>query len=117
MERDFFTGNHYINSIIGEGTFVGKNAVIMPGSKIGDGAIVAAYSVVSGKIDSYTVVGGNPAQKIKNRFDEELKNLLLQYKWWNLPIRRITEILPQLCSANLDEVRKFIKRELLNQTA
>ena len=48
---------------------------------------------------------------------EAVRNLLLQYKWWNLPIRRITEILPQLCSANLDEVRKFIKRELLNQTA
>lgn len=108
---------HKGDTIIGNDVWIGKNAVIMPGSKIGDGAIVAAYSVVSGKIDSYTVVGGKPAQKIKNRFDEELKNLLLQYKWWNLPIRRITEILPQLCSANLDEVRKFIKRELLNQTA
>ncbi len=50
----------------------------MPGVKIGDGAIVAAYSVVTKDVEPYSVVGGNPAHLIKKRFDDELISLLLQ---------------------------------------
>ena len=102
------------DTVVGNDVWIGKNAVIMPGSKIGDGAIIAAYSVVSGKIDPYTIAGGNPARKIKNRFDDELKNLLLQYKWWDLPLEKITAILPFLCSGDLMAVKNFIYDELKN---
>ena len=56
----------------------------MPGVKIGDGAIVAAYSVVVKDVPAYAVYGGTPARFIKNRFDEELTGLLLRFRWWDL---------------------------------
>ena len=52
--------------------WLGRECVVMPGVKIGDGAIVAAYSVVTKDVEAYSVVGGNPARFIKNRFDQEL---------------------------------------------
>ena len=56
----------------------------MPGVTIGNGAIVAAYSVVTKDVEPYSIVGGNPARFIKKRFDDELISLLLQWKWWEL---------------------------------
>ena len=84
----------------------------MPGVKIGDGAIVAAYSVVVKDIPAYTVFGGNPAKFIKERFDEELKVLLLHYQWWNLEPERLAEILPLLCDPDLIKLKCFLKEQL-----
>ena len=52
--------------VIGNDVWIGRESVIMPGVKIGDGAIVAAYSVVTKDVPPYAVVGGNPARLIKN---------------------------------------------------
>lgn len=65
--------------VVGNDVWIGRECVIMPGNKIGDGAIVAAYSVVVKDIPPYTVFGGNPAKFIKQRFDEELTELLLKF--------------------------------------
>ena len=72
------------DTIIGNDVWIGREGIIMPGVKIGDGAIIAAYSVVVKDVPAYTVYGGNPARFIKERFDAELKDLLLRYQWWNL---------------------------------
>ena len=77
----------------------------MPGVKIGDGAIVAAYSVVAKDIPPYSVFGGNPARFIKKRFDDDLIELLLRLKWWDLPDEELADILPLLCSPDLDAVK------------
>lgn len=82
---------------------------VMPGVKIGDGAIVAAYSVVTRNVDPYTVVGGNPARLLKHRFDAELTGLLLQFRWWDLPAQQVTELLPLLCDPDLEHVRKTLR--------
>ena len=81
----------------------------MPGVNIGDGAIIAAYSVVVKDVPAYTVFGGNPAKFIKNRFDEELTDLLLRYQWWNQSPERITEILPILCDPDWRKCGAFCK--------
>ena len=72
---------HKGDIVLGNDVWIGRESVIMPGVKIGDGAIVASYSVVTKDIPPYTVYGGNPARFIKNRFDEELTQLLLTFKW------------------------------------
>lgn len=91
---------HKGDIVIGNDVWLGRECVIMPGVKIGDGAIVAAYSVVTKDVDPYSVVGGNPAHFIKKRFDDELISLLLQwnggiskainsskaYRSWSIPI-------------------------------
>lgn len=94
----------------------GGNAPSCPGVKIGDGAIVAAYSVVTRNVDPYTVVGGNPARLLKHRFDAELTGLLLQFRWWDLPAQQVTELLPLLCDPDLEHVRKTLRALLQTET-
>jgi acetyltransferase-like isoleucine patch superfamily enzyme len=51
-------------TVIGNNVFLGANAIILPGVKIGDGVIIGAGSVVTKNIESNTVVAGNPAKVI-----------------------------------------------------
>ena len=64
------------DTVVGSDVWLGRECTVMPGVKIGDGAIVAAYSVVTRNVEPYTVVGGNPARLLKHRFDAELTGLL-----------------------------------------
>lgn len=95
--------------VIGNDVWIGRESVIMPGVKIGDGAIIAAYSVVAKNIEPYTVVGGNPARFIKNRFDDELTALLSTLKWWDFTPEELTKFLPTLCDCDLENVKKALK--------
>lgn len=98
--------------VLGNDVWIGRESVIMPGVKIGDGAIVAAYSVVVKDIPPYTVFGGNPAKQIKQRFDEELTSLLLQFRWWDLEPEALVEVLPLLCDPDLERVKRAIQARL-----
>lgn len=82
---------------------------MMPGIHIGDGAIIAAYSVVVSDIHPYTVYGGNPARFIRERFDSELKELLLDFKWWDLKPEELLTWLPLIVSPDLDRTRQALK--------
>ena len=95
--------------MLGNDVWIGQECVIMPGVRIGDGAIVAACSVVVRDIPPYTVFGGNPAKFIKNRFDEELTGLLLQFRWWDLEPEELVEVLPLLCDPDLEKVKREIR--------
>lgn len=53
--------------IIGNNVWLGRNVVVMPGIKIGDGAIVGAGAVVTKDIPPYVIVGGVPARIIRAR--------------------------------------------------
>lgn len=98
--------------VIDNDVWIGRECVIMPGVTIGDGAIVAAYSVVVKDIEPYTVVGGNPAKAIKKRFDNELTGLLLQLRWWDFTAEKLAEFLPVLCDGNLSATRQIIENML-----
>ncbi|MDR0571317.1 MAG: acetyltransferase, partial [Rickettsiales bacterium] len=89
--------------------WIGQNVTILPGAKIGDGVIIGANSTVGGAVSPYSVVIGNPARVIKKRLDDELINLMLELKWWDLPIERIKELIPLLSDSNLDRVKKELK--------
>ncbi|MCI8422155.1 MAG: CatB-related O-acetyltransferase [Lawsonibacter sp.] len=98
--------------VVGNDVWIGRESVIMPGVRIGDGAIIAAYSVVTREVAPYSVVGGNPAAWIKQRFDDELTELLLKWQWWNLPPERLAAVLPLLCDPDLESVRQAIQHDL-----
>lgn len=68
-------------------------------------------SIVTRDIPAYTIYGGNPAKKSKDRFDDELKKLL-RFRWWDLEPQLLTEILPLLCYPDLDRVKQTLKEEL-----
>ena len=72
----------YFN-IIGNDVWIGSDVKILQGITIGDGAVVAAGAVVTKDVEPYTIVGGVPAKKIRDRFDEEKKDFLNKLKWWD----------------------------------
>ena len=67
--------------------------VILPGIHIGDGAIIGANSIVGSNVDPYTIVVGNPAKPLRKRFDDEMIELLLRFKWWDKSIEEIKKLL------------------------
>ena len=91
------------DTIIGNDVWIGYKATIMPGVHIGDGAVVAASSVVTKDVEPYAIVGGNPAREIKKRFSEDQIEKLLELKWWEWDIERITQNVKKLTGKNLDD--------------
>ena len=92
--------------VIGNDVWIGTEAVILSGVKIGDGAIVGARAVVSRDVPPYAIVAGNPAKFVKYRFDENLIDALLTIKWWDWDESRIEQAMPYLLNNN---VEKFIQ--------
>jgi len=88
------------DTIIGNDVWIGNNATIMPGVKVGDGAIIATNATVVKDVAPYTVVGGNPATEIRKRFSPEKIAELLTMKWWDWNIEKITENLEFLTGKN-----------------
>jgi virginiamycin A acetyltransferase len=78
------------DTTIGNDVWIGQHATIMPGITIGDGAIIAAQSVVTKHVSPYTIVGGNPAKLIRTRFSKEDIAELLSIQWWNWDIAFIS---------------------------
>lgn len=85
--------------IIGNDVWIGYEAVIMAGVRIGDGAIVAARAVVTKDVPPYAIVGGVPAREIRKRFEPDVVERLQKMKWWDWPIHRIKRYLPYIISA------------------
>lgn len=100
------------DTVIGNDVWIGQNAVILPGVHIGDGAIIGANSVVGSNVAPYTIVVGNPAKVLRRRFDDEMIELLLQFKWWDRSIEEINSLIPILTDSNLKTVRKKLKERL-----
>jgi len=95
------------NTEIGNDVWIGYNATIMPGVKIGSGAIIASKSVVTNDVPAYAVVGGNPAKIIKQRFDDKTIDALLSIAWWDWSNDKITAHLDAITQNNLDLLSKL----------
>ncbi len=100
------------DTVIENDVWIGQNSVILPGVHIGDGAIIGANSVVGSDVPPYTKVVGNPARAIQKRFDDELIELLLRFKWWDRSIDEINRLIPILTCSDLDKVKAEIKKQL-----
>jgi virginiamycin A acetyltransferase len=95
------------DTVIGNDVWIGYNATIMPGVRIGDGAIIATNSTVVKDVDPYSIVGGNPAKEIRKRFSKEKIEKLLEIQWWNWEIEKITENLSILTDNNLETLNNI----------
>ena len=89
--------------VIGNDVWVCTGAMIMAGVTIGNGAVVAARSVVTKDVPAYTVVAGNPAKPVKKRFSDDIIEALEQIQWWNWPVEKIRNEFKGLLSANVQE--------------
>ena len=82
-ERNSRTVNDFLQlTTIGNDVWMGHGAFVLPGVTIGDGAVVAAYSVVTKDVPPYAIVGGNPARVIRYRFEPEQIAALQELAWW-----------------------------------
>ena len=93
------------DTVIGNDVWIGYQATFMPGITIGDGAIIAAKSVVVSDVPAYTIVGGNPARPIRQRFDDDVVRSLLDIAWWHWDIEKITRNLEHIVSADIAALR------------
>jgi len=94
IEKENGTGSSWVSKdkvnielpvIIGNDVWIGARSMVMGGIKVGDGAVIAAGAVVTKDVPPYAVVGGVPARVITYRFSEEVIDVLLEIKWWDMP--------------------------------
>jgi virginiamycin A acetyltransferase len=93
------------NTVVGNDVWLGHNSTIMPGVQIGDGAIIATNATVVKNVAPYSIVGGNPASEIRKRFSQDKIDFLLELKWWDWPVEKITKYVQLLTSADVDALK------------
>lgn len=95
------------DTVIENDVWIGQNVTIMPGVHIGNGAIIAANSVVTKAVPAYHIAGGNPCRIIRKRFNDELIAYLQEIKWWNWSSEKIFANLETLCSGDLQKIKSI----------
>jgi virginiamycin A acetyltransferase len=92
------------DTVIGNDVWIGYEALIMPGVKIGNGAIISSRSVVTSDVPAYSIVGGNPAKVIKLRFPEQDIEKLEAIAWWDWPVEKISQHLKDIVSGDISNL-------------
>jgi acetyltransferase-like isoleucine patch superfamily enzyme len=95
---------------IGSDVWIGAHSLILSGVTIGDGAVVAAGSVVSRDVRPYAIAAGIPATERKRRFADDTVERLLDIRWWEWPTERIVDVVDLLCSDNIDAFLAYADR-------
>ncbi|BCK53602.1 CatB-related O-acetyltransferase [Nocardia wallacei] len=92
------------HTIVGNDVWFGYGATVLPGVRIGHGAIIGARAVVTADVPDYGIVGGNPARLIRTRYDERDIARLLEVGWWDWPVEHITEHIRVIMSGTVTEL-------------
>lgn len=100
------------DTVIGNDVWIGYEALIMPGVRIGDGAIISSRSVVVSDVEPYTIVGGNPAKPIRRRFEPAQIATLLEVAWWDWPIETITANLELIVGGDVDALKSAVHQRI-----
>ena len=93
--------------IIGNDVWIGYDSLIKNGVNVGDGAIIAARSVVVKDVPPYAIVAGNPAKVVKMRFDDSTIDRLLLIAWWNWDIEKINKHLSLICNLDIKQLAEI----------
>ncbi|MCV3765997.1 CatB-related O-acetyltransferase [Rhizobium sp. TRM95796] len=94
------------DTVVGHDVWIGHEAAVMPGVRIGPGAIIAARAVVKRDVPAYAVVGGNPAGIIRMRYPDDVIADLLDIAWWDWPLDKIEANLPHLESGDIAALKR-----------
>lgn len=99
---------------VGHNVWIGDSVIILPGVTIGNGAVIGAGSIVTRDVERYAVYAGNPARKIRDRFDESVKNAMEIAKWWTWSPERMKRA-SRLFGADLSAMAPTAAIELIEQ--
>jgi virginiamycin A acetyltransferase len=106
-DSDIFAKMRSIRTEIGNDVWIGDNAVIIKGKKIGNGSIIGAGSVVTRDVEPFSIVAGNPAKLIKKRFSPEIISQIEDSQWWNLSISDLKGVPFDNISEALELIKKI----------
>lgn len=95
------------DTVIGNDVWIGTEAVIMPGIRIGHGAVIGTRALVTRDVEPYTIIGGNPGKPIRKRFDDAQIAMLLEMAWWDWPEDQLKAGMPFLCSEDIAALHAF----------
>ena len=95
------------DTVLGHDVWLGYRALVLPGVTIGDGAVVAAASVVPSDVPPYAIVGGNPARVIRMRYEADDVERLLRASWWDWPVELVTEHARTIMSGTPAELERI----------
>jgi phosphonate metabolism protein (transferase hexapeptide repeat family) len=106
-EHEFFAWRRAHHVSIGNDVWIGHGAIVLAGRSIGDGAVIAGGAVVTKDVPPYTIVGGNPARPIRQRFPDGIATRMRALAWWNWPHEQL--------HAALTDFRKLSAEEFLDR--
>jgi len=89
------------DTVIGHDVWIGAEAMLMPGIRVGDGAVIGARAVVTRDVEPYAIVAGNPARTIRHRFAEAERAMLLALRWWDWSDAQLREAMPMLTGGDV----------------
>lgn len=101
----FFEWRRRQRVVIGHDTWIGHGAVIMPGVRLGHGAVVGSNSVVTKDVPDYAIVAGAPARVLRMRFPRAIAEALLATAWWDWDHATLAERLD-----DFSDLRRFLRR-------
>ncbi len=113
MERLTRTSDMFKKVTIGNDVWTGHNVNIMSGVNVGDGAVIAAGSVVTKDVPPYAVVAGVPATIKRFRFSEHIIARLLRSKWWELELSQLSGLPFNDVGRCLDAIERLRAREVV----
>ena len=100
--------------VIGNDVWIGNDVTILSGVTIGNGAVIANGAIVTKNVYPYSIIGGVPAKRIKDRFDGHIMLELENMKWWDWSLNILAEALPILCSNDYEKLIDFYHNNLTN---
>lgn len=93
-DSDFFTARRAHGVSVGHDSWIGHAAIVLPGVRVGIGAVIGAGSVVTRDVPDWTIVAGNPARVLRERFPETIRQRLAASRWWEMTHAELREHLP-----------------------
>ncbi|WP_408022093.1 CatB-related O-acetyltransferase [Spartinivicinus ruber] len=93
---------------IADGVWIGMRAMIMPGVKISEGAVIASNAVVTKDVSPYSIVAGNPAKVIKMRFPQVIIERLLALKIYDWPEEKFNAVQQWICADNIEQLESAL---------
>ncbi|VTR60773.1 nnad [Actinobacillus pleuropneumoniae] len=98
------------DTVVGNDVWIGRRAAIMPGVRIGHGSIISPEAVVVKDVEPYTIVSGNPAREIKQRYSQEAIQKLLEINWWDFDIDLINQYIGTIVSGDMETLKGMKQR-------
>jgi virginiamycin A acetyltransferase len=108
---DLFEGNSRGDTVVGNDVWIGHRATILPGTRIGDGAVIGALAVVGSDVPPYAVVVGNPGRVVRIRFTPDTVRRLLAVAWWDWPADAVARHLPAIVGCDIGALEAASQEE------